>query len=58
MIGNDLEKIQLVSSLIEEVKDEYIKSIKKLHLGSIFKPFPSPHLVFPDKSQEIPIKKS
>ncbi|VVC44482.1 Dynein heavy chain, domain-2,Dynein heavy chain domain,Dynein heavy chain, P-loop containing D4 domain,P- [Cinara cedri] len=50
------KKTKMALSLIEEVKDEYIKVIKKLQVDGIVKPIPSSHGMLPEKSQEKPLK--
>lgn len=50
------KRSKMASSLIEEVKDEYIKVIKQLQVNGIVKPIPCPHVPLPEKSQENQLK--
>lgn len=50
------KKTKVLSSLIEEVKVEYLKVIKKLQVDGIIKPIPNPNHPIPEKSQEKLLK--
>jgi len=43
------------ASLIDEVKAEYIKVLKKLQVDGIVKPIPSSNVSLPEKQQEKPL---
>lgn len=40
------------TSLLDEIKAEYVKVIKKLQVDGIVKPIPNPDKQFPEKQQE------
>lgn len=50
------KRTKVLSSLIEEVKAEYLKVIKKLQVDGIIKPIPDPNHPILEKSQENPLK--
>lgn len=50
------KKTKVLSSLIEEVKAEYLKVIKKLQVDGIVKPILNPNQTIQEKLHEKPLK--
>lgn len=50
------KRSKVLSLLIEEVKAEYLKVIKKLQVDGIIKPIPNSNLQILEESQEKPLK--
>lgn len=53
-----LKRTRVSASLIDEVKAEYIKVLKKLQVNGIVKPIPSPNAPLPEKQQDKPLTKA
>lgn len=45
----------MLASLVDEVKADYIKVLKKLQVDGIVKPIPSSNVSLPEKQQEKPL---